>query len=225
MSYWSTWLPELMLQTMKYGSHLFLFKAIQAAISQAFKTPEVIKLFAKKEPGQLRTRLHEIDRDYKMGKLAKDSYTQMKVEILTAVKKLGSMVSILLVLSIAFTTCLWPCNYLIWYPYLSHLFRGKLLKNSKPTQPQFIHLPSCNYNPDLCERFTHPRKLSHLLLHSTVGWGSPTLRMTWPMGVIHQPLMSHPSAIRPLPNSYPCFGALGCCVSLYGRTFRSCLLP
>lgn len=67
--------------------------AIQAAISQAFKTPEVIKLFAKKEPGQLRTRLHEIDRDYKIGKLAKDVYTQMKVEILTAVKKLGSTIS------------------------------------------------------------------------------------------------------------------------------------
>ncbi|RUS80062.1 hypothetical protein EGW08_012179, partial [Elysia chlorotica] len=28
--------------------------AIQAAISDAFKTPEVIRLFAKKQPGQLR---------------------------------------------------------------------------------------------------------------------------------------------------------------------------
>ncbi|XP_038966421.1 protein LZIC isoform X2 [Rattus norvegicus] len=34
--------------------------AIQAAISQAFKTPEVIRLFAKKQPGQLRTRLAEV---------------------------------------------------------------------------------------------------------------------------------------------------------------------
>ncbi|VDH93720.1 Hypothetical predicted protein, partial [Mytilus galloprovincialis] len=33
--------------------------AIQAAISQAFKTPEVIRLFAKKQPGQLRQRLSE----------------------------------------------------------------------------------------------------------------------------------------------------------------------
>ncbi|XP_048250280.1 protein LZIC-like isoform X4 [Haliotis rufescens] len=31
--------------------------AIQAAISKAFKTPEVIRLFAKKQPGQLRQRL------------------------------------------------------------------------------------------------------------------------------------------------------------------------
>lgn len=35
-------------------------QAIQAAISQAFKTPEVIRLFAKKQPGQLRTRLAEV---------------------------------------------------------------------------------------------------------------------------------------------------------------------
>lgn len=31
--------------------------AIQAALSQAFKTPKVIALFAKKPPGQLPTRL------------------------------------------------------------------------------------------------------------------------------------------------------------------------
>ncbi|ELW68663.1 Protein LZIC [Tupaia chinensis] len=37
--------------------------AIQAAISQAFKTPEVIRLFAKKQPGQLRTRLAELTAD------------------------------------------------------------------------------------------------------------------------------------------------------------------
>ncbi|XP_039250001.2 protein LZIC-like [Styela clava] len=67
--------------------------AIQAAISEAFKTPEVIKLFAKKEPGQLRTRLKEIDRDHKIGKVSKDAYTQIKLEILTAVKKLGSEIS------------------------------------------------------------------------------------------------------------------------------------
>ena len=34
--------------------------AIQAAISEAFKTPEVIRMFAKKQPGQLRTRLTEV---------------------------------------------------------------------------------------------------------------------------------------------------------------------
>jgi hypothetical protein len=37
-----------------------LLKAIQAAISEAFKTPEVIRMFAKKQPGQLRDRLAEV---------------------------------------------------------------------------------------------------------------------------------------------------------------------
>jgi len=32
-------------------------QAIQAAVSEAFHTPEVIGLFAKKQPGQLRGRL------------------------------------------------------------------------------------------------------------------------------------------------------------------------
>ncbi|GFN96480.1 protein lzic-like [Plakobranchus ocellatus] len=63
--------------------------AIQAAISDAFKTPEVIRLFAKKQPGQLRTRLADISRDEKIGKLSKALATQQSVEILTALKKLG----------------------------------------------------------------------------------------------------------------------------------------
>ncbi|BFZ23904.1 hypothetical protein BsWGS_26943 [Bradybaena similaris] len=63
--------------------------AIQAAISEAFKTPEVIRLFAKKEPGQLRTRLADISRDEKIGKLSKQQAAQQSVEILMALKKLG----------------------------------------------------------------------------------------------------------------------------------------
>lgn len=106
-------------------------QAIQAAISQAFKTPEVIRLFAKKQPGQLRTRLAEVwilrpriwitclmdssrilfkmfcnlsviffklsvqmDRDVIVGKLLRDVYTQQKMEILTALRKLGEKVTI-----------------------------------------------------------------------------------------------------------------------------------
>ncbi|KAL9971081.1 hypothetical protein ACROYT_G023567 [Oculina patagonica] len=63
--------------------------AIQAAISEAFKTPEVIRLFAKKQPGQLRQRLAEMQRDLKTGHLSQAAYTQQAVEILTALKKLG----------------------------------------------------------------------------------------------------------------------------------------
>ncbi|XP_065060911.1 protein LZIC-like [Rhopilema esculentum] len=63
--------------------------AIQAAISEAFKTPEVIKLFAKKQPGQLRQRLSDLQRDQNLGKISQDAYSQQAVEILAALRKLG----------------------------------------------------------------------------------------------------------------------------------------
>ncbi|KAK4305907.1 hypothetical protein Pmani_022223 [Petrolisthes manimaculis] len=63
--------------------------AIQAAISQAFKTPEVIQMFAKKQPDQLREKLSQVERDQKIGKLTLDLYTQQKVEVLSALQKLG----------------------------------------------------------------------------------------------------------------------------------------
>lgn len=63
--------------------------AIRAAISEAFKTPEVIQMFAKKQPDQLREKLGQIERDYKIGKESNESYTQQKVEILSALKNLG----------------------------------------------------------------------------------------------------------------------------------------
>jgi len=63
--------------------------AVRAAISDAFKTPEVIKLFAKKEPAALRRRLAEIDRDVKLGKLDGTTVSAQAVEILVALKKLG----------------------------------------------------------------------------------------------------------------------------------------
>ncbi|XP_060593619.1 protein LZIC-like [Ruditapes philippinarum] len=67
--------------------------AIQAAISEAFKTPEVIRMFAKKQPGQLRDRLAEIQRDEKIGKIPKSQAVGQSVEILTALKKLGETLS------------------------------------------------------------------------------------------------------------------------------------
>jgi hypothetical protein len=45
-----------------------LQRTTQAAISEAFKTPAVIKMFANKEPELLRERLNQIDRDIKLGK-------------------------------------------------------------------------------------------------------------------------------------------------------------
>ncbi|KAI0221307.1 Protein LZIC [Lamellibrachia satsuma] len=64
--------------------------AIQAAISKAFKTPEVIQMFAKKQPGQLR---QKVERDRKVGKLSAETATQQTLEILTALKKLGEQLS------------------------------------------------------------------------------------------------------------------------------------
>ncbi|KAN0038837.1 hypothetical protein ACTA71_001029 [Dictyostelium dimigraforme] len=67
--------------------------AIQAAVSQAFKTPEVIKLFAKKDQNSLRTKLGSIQRDVQLGKISKDAYIDQSVEILAALKKLDFVLS------------------------------------------------------------------------------------------------------------------------------------
>ena len=65
---------------------------MQAAISDAFKTPEVIRMFAKKQPGQLRERLANLRRDVKLQKIPESVFTRQAVEILTALKKLGDEV-------------------------------------------------------------------------------------------------------------------------------------
>ena len=48
--------------------------ALQAAIADAFQTPEVIRLFAKKEPDALRTRLAAIQQDHKLTRLPFDAF-------------------------------------------------------------------------------------------------------------------------------------------------------
>ncbi len=63
--------------------------AIQGAVRGAFKTPEIVALFAKKQPGQLRQRLAAIERDVKLGVLPESQGTGQQVEILTALSKLG----------------------------------------------------------------------------------------------------------------------------------------
>eukprot|EP01125_Pyxidicula_operculata_P008094 TRINITY_DN273_c0_g1_i6.p1 TRINITY_DN273_c0_g1~~TRINITY_DN273_c0_g1_i6.p1 ORF type:complete len:156 (+),score=44.37 TRINITY_DN273_c0_g1_i6:232-699(+) len=67
--------------------------AIQAAISQAFKTPEVVRMFATKNSGGMRQRLVDLERDKKLGKVSEGSATQQTVEILSALKKLGEKLS------------------------------------------------------------------------------------------------------------------------------------
>ncbi len=68
---------------------------MQAAISQAFKTPEVIRLFASKNVLELRRRLGTIDRDLKTKVISQDMASRMSAEVLTALKKMGEKVRLL----------------------------------------------------------------------------------------------------------------------------------
>ena len=85
--------------------------ALQATIADAFQTPEVIRLFAKKEAPALRARLAAVDQDHKLGKITADAYKYVlsiaaviplaaltsfpalcrsqTIEIIVALKKLG----------------------------------------------------------------------------------------------------------------------------------------
>jgi len=67
--------------------------AIQGAIRGAFKTPEIVSLFAKKQPGQLRQRLAALERDTKLGTVPESASVGQQVEILTALSKLGDPLS------------------------------------------------------------------------------------------------------------------------------------
>ncbi|XP_046668704.1 protein LZIC-like isoform X1 [Homalodisca vitripennis] len=63
--------------------------ATQAAISKAFQTPAVIRMFARREPQQLRERLQAVERDLKLGKLSSNAADREKAEILSALRQLG----------------------------------------------------------------------------------------------------------------------------------------
>lgn len=67
--------------------------SIHAALSEVFKTPEVILMFAKKQPEQLRLKLATIQRDAKLGKLSSQQAHAQQVEVLGALKGLGEILS------------------------------------------------------------------------------------------------------------------------------------
>lgn len=67
--------------------------AMQAVVSNAFRTPEIIKLFAKSQPSQLRAKFEEKQREHRLGKIATELFTQQALEILTALQKLGEHLS------------------------------------------------------------------------------------------------------------------------------------
>uniref|UniRef100_A0A1I7UUB7 Protein LZIC n=1 Tax=Caenorhabditis tropicalis TaxID=1561998 RepID=A0A1I7UUB7_9PELO len=62
--------------------------AIRAAISKAFKTPEVMALFAGKKNGLLREKLMMTETNYRSQKISKQEYHERKFEILMALQRL-----------------------------------------------------------------------------------------------------------------------------------------
>ena len=58
--------------------------AIQTAIRNAFKSPEVVRMFAKKENGALRSKLASCDQDLKLGKITLQVYNDMTGKYLTS---------------------------------------------------------------------------------------------------------------------------------------------
>lgn len=60
-----------------------------AAIRDAFKTPDVIRMFANKEPDALRGRLAELESSLRLGKLSSEDFKQQAMEIVTALQRLG----------------------------------------------------------------------------------------------------------------------------------------
>lgn len=67
--------------------------ALTAAIKDAFKTPEVIAMFAKREPAALRTRLAHLQEEHKLGRLPAGRFKSQAIEIIVALRKLGEKVS------------------------------------------------------------------------------------------------------------------------------------
>mmetsp|Transcript_445 Transcript_445/g.1351 ORF Transcript_445/g.1351 Transcript_445/m.1351 type:complete len:180 (-) Transcript_445:369-908(-) len=67
--------------------------AMRAAVSEAFSTPEVLRLFAKGEGSGLRSRLDALEQQKVLGKIGTESYTREKAEILGALRRLGNEVS------------------------------------------------------------------------------------------------------------------------------------
>lgn len=67
--------------------------AIQSAVRQAFKSPEVVKMFAKKENSALRSRLSALDEDFRRKKIDAEVHAELVGEILVALDKLGEPLS------------------------------------------------------------------------------------------------------------------------------------
>ena len=61
--------------------------------AQAFRTPDVIKMFAKREPGALRAKLASLREDRKLGRISEASFASVSVECILALQKMGEPLS------------------------------------------------------------------------------------------------------------------------------------
>lgn len=57
----------------------FSYQATSAAITKAFQTPSIIKMFAKNEPNALKDKRNQIERNMKLGKLNMEIGNRQKV--------------------------------------------------------------------------------------------------------------------------------------------------
>ena len=64
-----------------------------AAINQAFKTPEIIRLFGSRQTEALRENLAKAQQDYHLKTITRKQYEEKAVEILTALKTLNEPLS------------------------------------------------------------------------------------------------------------------------------------
>ena len=67
--------------------------AIQGAVRQAFRTPDVIKMFAKREPEALRAKLARLREEKRLSRISEDAFLSLSVEILLALQKLEEPLS------------------------------------------------------------------------------------------------------------------------------------
>ena len=67
--------------------------ATMAAINEAFKTPDIIRMFGARQTEELRARLVKCNEDYHLKAITKAEYEQKAMEILTALKTLNEPLS------------------------------------------------------------------------------------------------------------------------------------
>ncbi len=67
--------------------------AIQNAVRAAFKSPEVIQMFERKENKELRSRLLSLDESFRLGRTNESLYRLQRRELLELLDKLGDTLS------------------------------------------------------------------------------------------------------------------------------------